>query len=86
MRIEAGNYVLYSDTFQNNWICEKVISEKNVEYEKRITGYLGDYKNLMMDFAKKYSFGSESKSLEELLQKLVEAESHIQSFVNELFK
>lgn len=73
MKIEVGQYTLYSDSM-SMWITEKVEKKKGKNAgeleERRVAGYSTSLKNLLESFRRTKVDGCEAESLEELLEAL----------------
>ena len=84
MRIEIGNYIIVSDT-QCMWIEEKYTGEtkdkKPKEYTRRITGYVGNFRQLMENFYEHKIRASRATELCEVLKQLSDIESDIKAMI-----
>mgnify|MGYP000005306892 FL=1 len=84
MKIEIGDYIIVSDP-QCMWIEEKYTGEtkdkKPKEYTRRITGYVGNFRQLMENFYEHKIRASRATELCEVLKELSGIESEIKEMI-----
>lgn len=82
MKIELGEkYFLHSDQFQF-WITGLVVSESGKAYERRYTGYFGDFRGAVEDFIDRKVRGSDSADIKALMQEVAELKAEVRSWPN----
>lgn len=88
MRIECGEYILYTDSYKNMWITKQYHGKtragkvKEENSEKRVTGYQGNISSLSKDFLERGLYGFDADNMKDLIKEL----SKLQLDIDKIYK
>ena len=86
MKIEIGEYTVYSDAY-SMWIMKNYRRKNKKGEEKiqavRVAGYSSDWEDLLDSFLEHAYRGSDATTVRELLKDMEKAEKDIKKFIKE---